>query len=77
MTNIKQLQRLIDKATKTGQAAHKAIAELDEFCIKTYGTLPSDVDEDYILDSVYGACGLPSGLTAAEFDEIMNGHKTS
>lgn len=70
---MKELQTLINKAVKASNAYHKAISALDEYCDRTYGKSPSDIDADEIIDGVYGAAGQASGMKAADFDAIMKG----
>ncbi len=69
----RKLQRLIDKAAKTGGAAFEAQNALNEYCEEQYGHTPSEIDADEILDAVYMLCGWPQTMDAARFDEIMRG----
>lgn len=40
-------------------------------CMVIYGVIPGDVDCDEILDSVCGAIGVCSGMSAEKFDKNM------
>ena len=65
------LQRLIDKAVKTANAAYKASDALMNECMVIYGVIPGDVDCDEILDHVLGAIGMCSSMSAENFDKSM------
>lgn len=69
--DLAKLQTLIWKSADAHAAAHRAAGELDEFCMKHYGTTPSDEDADYIIDACLGGCGVSDGMKAEEFDAIM------
>lgn len=69
--NKKKLQRLIDRTVKTSNAFQEAQSELNEYCIELYGSDPSDLDADILLDAVYGGCGLSRGFSADDFDQEM------
>ena len=62
--NARKLQKLIDTAAKHGDAHFRAICALDEYCQEIYGTTPSDIDCDQILDAVYGASGSCASIPA-------------
>lgn len=36
---------------------------------RRYGNNPSDVDDDYWIDSLHGACGLAQEITASDVHE--------
>lgn len=65
------LQKMIDKLVYAQNAVHLCTQELDAYCEGRYGFSPSDRDVDGILDSVYGGCGLSSGMSAEDFDKAM------
>lgn len=67
----KKLQALIDAAAKANTKAFEANEKLVYYCIEKYGVEPSEIDADDILDSVMGASGACSGMTAEAFDECM------
>jgi hypothetical protein len=66
-----RLQRLIDRAAEATSEHFKAVSALDAFCLSHFGTTPSDLDADSIIDSVLGGGGLASGMKAEDFIAIM------
>jgi len=70
--DLARLQRLIDRTSRTSNAFHEEQAKLMEFCREKYGKEPGDIDADQIIDAVLGGCGLSEGMSAAEFDAIMD-----
>lgn len=69
--NRQKLQRLIDRCAAAYNAAHEAATALNEECERLYGRAPADIDVDYIIDGVYGGCGLSEGMDARDFHETM------
>lgn len=66
---METLQKLINKCVKTNNAFHRAQAQLNDYCITHYGTTPSDVDCDFIIDTCLGGAGATTAITAEEFEE--------
>ncbi len=64
-------QGLIDRCVEANNAAHKAEAAMEEYCLALYGFTASDKDYDSIIDAVFGGCGVSAGMLADEFDKIM------
>lgn len=69
----KRLQRMIDRTAKASSAYYKAQAELNDWCLATYGFEPGDIDADNIIDSLFGGGGDASTMSAEEFDGTMRG----
>lgn len=69
----RELQRMIDRTVKHGQAYHAAQSELSEWTRERYGREAGDIDADEIIDGVFGGSGVPSGMAAARYHRIMNG----
>lgn len=69
--NMRKLQGLINKATKTNNANYRAEQALAAYAEEIYGRTWSDVDADGIIDAVCGGCGAAPGMKAQEFDEEM------
>lgn len=69
--DMKKLQSLINKSVRAHNDASMAGSALNDYCEKTYGVSPSDVDADAIIDSCFGGCGQSSGMSAEEFHQIM------
>ena len=67
----KKFQALIDRAANTGAVAYSAQKALHDFCEERYGVTMTDIDCDFIIDSVLGGCGAPSGMSASDFDRHM------
>lgn len=67
----KRLQLLIDCTVTACSDFHRANTVLMEFCRERYGCEPGDIDADSIIDTVLGGCGVPSGMSAEDFDRIM------
>lgn len=65
-----RLQRMINRAVATINAAKTANDELMDWCREHYGYEPGDIDADYIIDTL-GGCGYSEGMSAEKFDEIM------
>jgi len=70
-TPLTKLQRLIDATVRHGARYHTAQAALNDFCRNHYGQEPGDIDADQIIDAVFGGCGIPVGMAASDFDEVM------
>lgn len=65
--NEKRLQSLINSAVKANNSTYKAEKALNRFCEDHWGFAPSDVGCDWIIDGVFGGCGLSRGMSASEF----------
>lgn len=70
--DLAKLQRMIDRTVKAQNLYHKAQSVLNDYCREHYGHEPGDIDADGIIDAVFGGCGLSTGMSAREFDEIMS-----
>jgi hypothetical protein len=68
----RKLQGMIDRTVRTSTAFHRELTALNEWCVARYGVEPGDIDADQILDGVFGAAGVPGGMTADEFHQIMS-----
>lgn len=68
---LSQLQRLINNTVRAQNAYYRHQAVLNNFCREFYGCEPGDIDADHIIDGVFGGCGVAPGMTADEFDTIM------
>lgn len=69
--NLAKLQAMIDRTAKAASAFNRHQSELNEWARNHYGAEPGDIDADYIIDSIFGGCGMASGMPADQFDQIM------
>jgi hypothetical protein len=65
------LQNLINKCAAANETYYYAQKPLNDYCEKHYGTTPSDIDCDWIIDSLFGGCGPGNKMTEKEFDASM------
>lgn len=57
----RQFTELMRKTQKAGLKHKKLLSELEEEYFRRYGQYPSDIDDDFFIDSfVYCQCNLPT-----------------
>lgn len=71
MAYLKELQKLINRTSRTSSVFQTANAALCNWCKAVYGVEPGDIDADEIIDAVQGGDGHSVGMAARRFDEIM------
>lgn len=72
-TQRRRLQNLIDRAVAAQRDYYRAQAALNEWTREHYGCEAGDIDADDIIDGVFGAAGMASGMSADDYDRAMRG----